>query len=711
MSVGSVEIVDIVTSRLQQLLAKARELKSATAIEPPLPTSQIEEDVKTLSTPPHTELASPDKHSDRREPQHIAIETAARNILYDRIASTSVEDPEFVEIWNLFDILQKAADYDQCDESLTLRFIEELLDSQAIGSCSTVFDYMESRRKRLMKHNEMGKGSKSATVRNSALRSCNDLLRRLSRAEDAVFCGRVFLFLFQFFPLGDKSAINLRGEYHVENVTIFEEPKQDEVKEEQRSSKSRPATPPADGDATSQTQAKEAAGKDGDQDMKDAPPDREDTGVEEEAQRESDAKKKEEEERKRMDGLYKTFWSLQQMFSNPPKLLSKDDLESFKLGMEMTVKKFKDTPKVPRIGVDANPRGAKRKRDDNAQDFAAAFNPKYLTSRDLFTLELSDLTFQRHVLVQALIMLDFLLYSTPETKKKFEQLKAQKALVYDFELGKEDETWALNMKKTIGNYLQDGPDGKLYYRMVENILSRDKNWVRWKVEACQPITRPAVSAEDYTKSRNGAKRACTNRRIKSQVPGAVDFNFVSETQNVNNLETMTDPTRFADPKLESLVDEAKTVDLDLEMADRDRDQEEWAQLISQRASKTWKALRLAFKKSIRKLDGTEEEKNIDSLLEQPPPPQSETAEKPSDNSGQAEAGGDQIKVQEDTANPQDNDDEAKLNGHEPKEEPIVVDEGQDNTITSSKKAAADQNIEPPPPNEESAQNQEVTVAE
>ncbi len=44
-----------------------------------------------------------------------------------------------------------------------------------------------------------------------------------------MFCGRVFLFLFQSFPLGDKSSVNLRGEFHVENVTSFEESDADEM--------------------------------------------------------------------------------------------------------------------------------------------------------------------------------------------------------------------------------------------------------------------------------------------------------------------------------------------------------------------------------------------------------------------------------------------------------------------------------------------------
>ena len=55
------------------------------------------------------------------------------------------------------------------------------------------------------------------------LRTCNELLRRLSRAEDPVFCGRVYVFLFQSFPLGHKGSVNLRGEFHIGNVTTFED--------------------------------------------------------------------------------------------------------------------------------------------------------------------------------------------------------------------------------------------------------------------------------------------------------------------------------------------------------------------------------------------------------------------------------------------------------------------------------------------------------
>ena len=39
---------------------------------------------------------------------------------------------------------------EQCDPSLVWYMIEELLDSQSIDGCRRVFDYLESRRERLV---------------------------------------------------------------------------------------------------------------------------------------------------------------------------------------------------------------------------------------------------------------------------------------------------------------------------------------------------------------------------------------------------------------------------------------------------------------------------------------------------------------------------------------------------------------------------------
>ncbi len=46
------------------------------------------------------------------------------------------------------------------------------------------------------------------------LRTLNDLLRRLSKmGATTQFCGRILTFLSRVFPLGERSGVNLRGEY------------------------------------------------------------------------------------------------------------------------------------------------------------------------------------------------------------------------------------------------------------------------------------------------------------------------------------------------------------------------------------------------------------------------------------------------------------------------------------------------------------------
>jgi THO complex subunit 1 len=46
------------------------------------------------------------------------------------------------------------------------------------------------------------------------LRTLNDLLRRLSKTgSTTIFCGRILTFLSGVFPLGERSGVNLRGEY------------------------------------------------------------------------------------------------------------------------------------------------------------------------------------------------------------------------------------------------------------------------------------------------------------------------------------------------------------------------------------------------------------------------------------------------------------------------------------------------------------------
>lgn len=259
-------------------------------------------------------------------------------------------------MWNLFDILSILSDDDKTEPAVMFWLVEELLESQTIAGCRKIFDYLESRRERIIAKNF---ASKNLVI----LRSCNELLKRLSRAEDTAFCGRVFIFMFQSFPLGDKSSVNLRGEFHVENATTFDTIPPKDADPEQM-----------DVDAVTEQPSKEL-----------------DNGTKKPIE-DSVAKGvtfSKTEKSMSADELYPIFWALQQSFSQPKRLFDKTHFSGFKSGLEATLNMFKSVESTgrPTKAAEDGKRGTKRKRGQGDDDLANAFNPKYLTSRDLFELE------------------------------------------------------------------------------------------------------------------------------------------------------------------------------------------------------------------------------------------------------------------------------------------------------------------------------------
>lgn len=98
---------------------------------------------------------------------------------------------------------------DACEATFPLNILQDLLETQTIASCSHIFSWIESRADRLTEGMVPQKGK--ALV---LLRTLNDLLRRLSKmGTNTIFCGRILTFLSGVFPLGERSGVNLRGEY------------------------------------------------------------------------------------------------------------------------------------------------------------------------------------------------------------------------------------------------------------------------------------------------------------------------------------------------------------------------------------------------------------------------------------------------------------------------------------------------------------------
>lgn len=103
------------------------------------------------------------------------------------------------------------------------------------------------------------------------------------------------------------------------------------------------------------------------------------------------------------------------------------------------------------------------------------------------------------------------------------------------------------MRKAIEEYLQEGAGGKFYYRMVDTVLSRDKNWVRWKAEGCPLIERPPVSVSEYVTAREQASRTYSNKRLRPSPMGSLDLKFLSEGEALASLDRLKEPNRYVCP--------------------------------------------------------------------------------------------------------------------------------------------------------------------
>jgi len=585
--------VQDVTSRLRELLRIASEIKPETTVDPPLPTSEILEGINAL----HEDFDETYDQDYRLD----TAEAAARDIFYSTVGTTSIYDPAYGEVWNLLDILLVCGDQGKCGAVLQLSLLEELLDSLSTDGCRIAFVYLESRRERLAQTKFL---AKSATI----LRFSNELLRRLSRAEDAILCGRVFFFLFQSFPLGDRSSVNLRGNFHVENTTKFEELETetqqdgdqmdvdaDPVKAESETSKAATPQPPT------RPGSKAIPIK--------APPE------------------KEKEKVISNSELYPIFWQLQSYFSDPTRLFAEEHFQAFKKGLNSTIAKFKDTPTVVQAkAVEDGKRGVKRKLGENEPSLIKGdasngehainnSNPKYLTSRDLFDLELSDLAFQRHILVQALILIDFLLSLTERAKKRTAELGIpNRGLLRDFILSDEEAKWVTATRTTITTFFSATLEGKLFNRMVETVLARDKNWIRWKENNCPSITKDPVSAESALEARKSAQTATRVRRVPSQPVGSMDLSFLKEGYG-GGLDALKAPERFSAPSVEALIDGIKSDELDLEMA---ADETEALGLRNAIANKRWRILRRARAGRLEVLNKIELKGDLEQVFRPPP---------------------------------------------------------------------------------------------
>ena len=235
--------------------------------------------------------------------------------------------------------------------TLPVLVLSDCFESLTIEQCEKLFTFVEN-------HVAVWKEDVFfMPCKNYVLRMCNDVLRRLSRAQNTVFCGRILLFLARFFPFSERSGLNLISEFNLENVTTFTN--MEEVPEEEKM----------------------------------------------EAENEKDENKKPS-----LDyTLYTKFWALQDFFRNPPQCFQKGPWKMFTTYAEDVLAAFAKYKLEPEPVYSTSTSKSKPEfNKEQQQQIADQYFAKYLTNQKLLDLQLSDANFRRYVLVQMLILLQYL---------------------------------------------------------------------------------------------------------------------------------------------------------------------------------------------------------------------------------------------------------------------------------------------------------------
>nr|CAG4642379.1 EOG090X0324 [Evadne anonyx] len=116
---------------------------------------------------------------------------------------------------SLLELSIDSASKQLCSPTQPIILLTDAFDMLPLGKCEETFMLVEEK-VTVWKKDFFSIGSK-----NTLLRLCNDLLRRLSRSQNTVFCGRILLFLAKFFPFSERSGLNVVSEFNLDNMTVY----------------------------------------------------------------------------------------------------------------------------------------------------------------------------------------------------------------------------------------------------------------------------------------------------------------------------------------------------------------------------------------------------------------------------------------------------------------------------------------------------------
>lgn len=418
-----------------------------------------------------------------------------------------------------------------CTATTPFVLLGDVLDCLPLDHCDRIFTFVE-KNVGTWKANTFYSAGK-----NYLLRMCNDLLRRLSKSQNTVFCGRIQLFLARLFPLSEKSGLNLQSQFNLENVTVFN--------------------------------VNESESTLGQKQVEDR-----DDGMEIEEGEMGDDEVPNNSSSIPIDyNLYRKFWSLQDFFRNPVQCYDKSSWKTFLKFSEEVLAVFKS------YKLD-DTQASRKKIEELKSGGEHVYFAKFLTSEKLMDLQLSDSNFRRHILLQYLILFQYL-----KGQVKF---KSSNYVLLD-----EQSLWIEDTTKNVHQLLRETPpDGEKFSKMVEHILNTEENWNSWKNEGCpsfvkerqqdnkpQKVARKRPAPEDFLGKGSNKKLLMGNDELTRL------WNLCPD-----NIEACKLESREFMPTLEQFFEEA------IEQADPENMVENEYKVVNN-SNYGWRALRLLARRS------------------------------------------------------------------------------------------------------------------
>ncbi|KAF9174815.1 DNA repair protein rad50 [Mortierella sp. AD011] len=386
-------------------------------------------------------------------------------------------------MFQCLDLLLRCSELDLLDHTTPLNCIEEVLELQTVECSEHIYNYLESRVERLTVHMVAGKG-KGLTL----LRLCNELLRRLSKAKNTVFCGRILMLLASVFPLTERSGVNLRGEFNTENVTLVENEETIIV---------------PDLALTSQQSQKEIDAHVPGVETMDL--DEEDKGQQ--------LEKKQDNTSQDDSAFYTEFWSLQSFFCNPTVLVnSAENMSKLRSGIDHALDKFVAVEEAENKArgqmADAESTDDSKPTDSSSIKHGNSVLTKRKHPHIKDKIAEPAIYFPKFLTSPKLLRLEYLENHNSSAKEAYAKIvNPNKSFQPNWILEETDQEWITSVKPRIYKQLkvtgvESGDNG--FMNAVNAVLGHEESWIQWKVESCQSFERPSLTDADLEETQ--AKR-------------------------------------------------------------------------------------------------------------------------------------------------------------------------------------------------------------